>query len=151
MHKLLQPDSLQAAASLITTEVVFYKRKLQTKCRALDWQHKVTAQTLQQRRKLPVANYPRKYSMHSYCSPKFSMKLEAQVAYRVAVKVKYYTSLIALDIFTSSCSPSLDLENNSTPASKKIKYREEEMLVDTAARRMSKSESFQLVYTPPTN
>jgi hypothetical protein len=79
------------------------------------------------------------------------MKLEAQVAYRVAVKVKYYTSLIALDIFTSSCSPSLDLENNSTPASKKIKYREEEMLVDTAARRMSKSESFQLVYTPPTN
>ncbi len=119
MHEILQPDSLQAAASLITTEVVFYRRKFQTKCRAVDWQHKATAQTLRQRRKLPAANYPRKYSMHSYCSPKFSLKLEAQAAYRVGVTVKYYTSLIALDIFTSSCSLSLDLENNSTPASKK--------------------------------
>jgi len=118
MHELLQPDSLQAAASLITTEVVFYRRKLQTKRRAVDWQHKATAQILQQRRKLPAANYPRKYSMHSYC-PKFSMKLEAQVAYRVAVIVKHYTSLITLDIVTSSCSPLLDLENNSTPTSKK--------------------------------
>jgi hypothetical protein len=119
MHELQQPDSLQAAASLITAEVVFYRRKLQTKCRAVDCQHKATAQILQQRRKLPAANYPRKYSMHSYCSPKFSMKLEAQVAYRVTVEVKYYTSLITLDIFTSSCSPLLDLENNSTPTSKK--------------------------------
>ncbi len=119
MHELLQPDSLQTAASLITTEVVFCRRKLQTKCRAVDWQHKATAHILQQRRKLPAANYPRKHSMHSYYSPKFSMKVEAQVAYRVVVKVKHYTSLITLDIFTSSCSPLLDLENNSTPTSKK--------------------------------
>ncbi len=61
--------------------------------------------------------------MHSYYSPKFNMKLKAQVVYKI-IKVKNYTSFITLDIFISSNSLLLDLENNSTPTSQKENVEE---------------------------
>jgi hypothetical protein len=64
--------------------------------------------------------------MYSYYSPKFSMKLKVEVVYRVEIKMKNYTSLITLNIFISSCSPLLDLENNSTPTSNIYIYNIEE-------------------------